>query len=74
MRDILIDEGFDWQEVDDGHGHCNATHQNAEEIAKPRPNNGNPGFQGVGVNDRGYGIRRVMKPIYKFKRASRNEA
>jgi hypothetical protein len=74
MRNILIDEGFDGQEVDDGHGHRNTTHQNAKEIAKPGPNDGNPWFQGVGVNDRGYGIGGVVKPIDKLKRASRNKA
>ena len=71
---VLIYEAFDGQQVHDAHGHGNTAGKHANEVPEGRPDHGHPGPQGVGVNDRGDGVGRVVEAIDKLERAGCHQA
>ena len=60
--------------MDDAEGDGGSAQQDTQKIHESRPDDGGPGFERLGIDDRRHRVRRVMEPVHKFKAERDREA
>lgn len=54
-------------QLKDAHRDGHAAGKYPHEVTEARPGNGDHGLQRLGIDDRRYGVGRIVKSVYKFK-------
>ncbi|PMS21952.1 hypothetical protein C0Z18_05305 [Trinickia dabaoshanensis] len=61
------------QDIAERIGDGDTAHEYAHQIHDPRPHHRRYRLQGMGIDDRGNGVRRITKPIARLERQDHDE-